>query len=128
LRRRGRDIAGTWIGMLEVFSPSSPPTKRAGEGEQYVDWLEITRIDGAERDVGFHRRHADPAAVFAAALKPHAQGVAVTSATLRDGGDWDSGLARAGARVLSPAPRLFHAPSPFDYAAQTRVIVITDVA
>jgi ATP-dependent DNA helicase DinG len=58
--------------------------------------------------------------------------VLVTSATLTDGSgdpvrDWEAAEARSGARHLaSPALRV-RVPSPFDYAAQTRVFVVTDV-
>ena len=62
-----------------------------------------------------------------------AQGLLVTSATLRDAGagepeaEWAAAEARVGAVHLpSPAIRVAVA-SPFDYAAQTRAFVVTDV-
>ena len=71
-------------------------------------------------------------------LEP-AQGVLITSATLRDGlpdedgkdesGDdsWTSAEVRTGAgHLVMPAKRSF-SPSPFDYAAQSRVLVVRDV-
>ena len=52
---------------------------------------------------------------------------ATTSATLRAGGDWDVAEARSGAQhLLHPATR-FEAQSPFDYAARSEVIIVTDV-
>ncbi|PPR18610.1 MAG: hypothetical protein CFH40_02434, partial [Alphaproteobacteria bacterium MarineAlpha10_Bin3] len=64
-------------------------------------------------------------------LRP-AHGVLITSATLTDGSgdveaDWAAAEARPGARHL-PMPAI-RAPvaSPFDYAAHTRVFVVTDV-
>jgi ATP-dependent DNA helicase DinG len=128
LGRRGRDMAGAWVEMLAAL-------ERVPEEGVFVDWLEITRIEGIEHDVGLYRHYVDPAAVFAAALKVHAQGIAVTSATLRDTSNddpegWQSGRIRAGVAQLDPvgtSTRLFEVKSPFDYAAQTRVIVVTDV-
>lgn len=126
LNRRAQHVLGGWISMLDSL--------RAPSTDDVVDWLEITRVDGHEFDVGFYRHALDPAALFAAKLKPHAQGVAVTSATLRDQTEddadgWQSPFARSGISSLS-APEVtsaFHLPSPFDYAAQTRVIVVRDV-
>ena len=44
---------------------------------------------GRETDVGIYRRYIDPIKVFNQYLKPHLQGMAITSATLRDNMDWD---------------------------------------
>lgn len=126
LNRRAQHVLGGWISMLDGL--------RAGQADDVVDWLEITRADGHEYDVGFYRHALDPAALFAAKLKPHAQGVAITSATLRDMTEedaegWQSPFARSGIAALAARETLtsFHVPSPFDYAAQTRVLVIKDV-
>ncbi|MCK5446205.1 MAG: ATP-dependent DNA helicase, partial [Rhodospirillaceae bacterium] len=50
-----------------------------------------------------------------------------TSATLRDEGEWAPAMARTGAAHLNAPPILVSQPSPFDYAAQTRVLVVNDV-
>ena len=60
-----------------------------------------------------------------------AQGALVTSATLTDGGGdpetaWAIAAARSGAAHLPSAVRAT-VPSPFDYPAQTRVYVVTDL-
>jgi ATP-dependent DNA helicase DinG len=52
----------------------------------------------------------------------------LTSATLKDGPDWDSALARSGARYLEGQPLLASAESPFDYASRSEVLIVTDVA
>ncbi len=126
LNFRAKSVLGGWIDMLESLKAATP--------EGVVDWLELTRIEGREFDVGFYRYFVDPAALFAAQLKTQAQGVVVTSATLRDVSaddpeGWNSALIRTGAKHLAgaAAPKFFHVSSPFDYAAQTRVIVVTDV-
>ena len=56
----------------------------------------------------------------------------ITSATLKtsfaDGGsDWDGAVARSGADALGVTPRLSGFDSPFDYAAQAEVLIVTDV-
>ena len=57
-----------------------------------------------------------------------AHGVLVTSATLRGGGRTGRAPRRAPARSISPAPPArFEAASPFDYAAHSEVLVVTDV-
>jgi ATP-dependent DNA helicase DinG len=126
LNRRAQHVLGGWVSMLDGL--------RAGAADDVVDWLEITRMDGHEFDIGFYRHALDPAALFAAKLKPHAQGVAVTSATLRDiteddAAGWQSPFARSGisSLALPETTQSFHVPSPFDYAAQTRVIIVRDV-
>jgi ATP-dependent DNA helicase DinG len=84
-------------------------------------------------DVGLHRHWLDPTIPFAATLARPAHGLLVTSATLRDTGEddpelaWASAEQRVGATHLpTPAIRVAVA-SPFDYAAQTRAFVVSDV-
>lgn len=115
----------SWIEMLNTLS--GDPAM-----QDVVDWMEIERIDGKAYDVGLYRHIIDPMAPFAAALKPHAHGVAITSATLRDGTEsedenWRVARARSGATYLSPAAETQKFASPFFYAERTRVFVITDV-
>ena len=69
---------------------------------------------------------------FAETVAEPAHGVLITSASLRDGtgdeaADWAAADARVGVRYLEGDPRRATVPSPFDYAAQTRVLVVTDV-
>jgi len=59
-------------------------------------------------------------------LKP-AHGVLMTSATLRAGGGWDGADARTGAVHLDQPPLHFEAPSPFDYARRSEVLIVTDI-
>ena len=62
-----------------------------------------------------------------AVLKP-AHGVLVTSATLRGGeSDWAAAEARTGARHLAGPAARFETASPFDYAANSEVLVVTDI-
>jgi ATP-dependent DNA helicase DinG len=98
----------------------------------FIDWLELARADGRLLDVGVQRRWLNPMRPFAASVLEPAHGVVVTSATLRSrpdalADDWREADARTGA-ALMPAPALhFSAISPFDYAAQAQVLIVTDV-
>ena len=61
-----------------------------------------------------------------------ADGVVITSATLRDGtgdpeADWRSAEQRTGTIHLESSSFRAQVPSPFDYRALTRVLVVTDV-
>lgn len=125
LMRRADHIVGAWIAMLENL--------RTGTPESFVDWFEITRVDGRDFDVGFFRHHRDPSVPFAETLKPHAHGVLMTSATLKSAREdteaaWHQSDRMTGAAVLSPlTPVRVNIPSPFNYKEQTRVLIIRDM-
>ncbi len=124
LERRGAIEVGGWQRMLRDIAGEAP--------EAVIDWLAVERIDGLEADIGMHRHWIDPTRPFTEAVVKPAHGVLVTSATLTDGSgdplrDWEAAEARTGARhLVRPALRA-RVPSPFDYAARTRVFVVTDV-
>src|SRR5204863_203068 len=85
-------------------------------------------LEGREYDLGLHRHWLDPTRPLAEAVLKPAHGVLVTSATLRGGeSDWAAAEARTGARHLGNAAGRFEAASPFDYAANSEVLVVTDV-
>ncbi|MEQ1725612.1 MAG: ATP-dependent DNA helicase [Sphingopyxis sp.] len=92
----------------------------------FVDWLSVERIEGREINVGIERRWLDPTKPLAAAVLAGAHGVLVTSASLALG-DWDRADARSGALHLPRAPLHFQGTSPFDYAANSEVLIITDI-
>lgn len=147
----------------------------SGPAEGFVDWMQIDRIDGQDRDVGVARHWLDPTVPFASTVLEPSHGVAITSATLRDplpalkpdqkntkadepdspepkatnnksgmaemGGmagmagmagmgdptPWKSALVMTGVMHLEhPAMRAGFA-SPFDYAKQTRILIVNDV-
>jgi len=130
IRRRGLARLDAWGAMLQAIGEGRGPP---GERAQYVHTLRLERRGGADRDAGLHRHWLDPTEPFALSLARPAHGVLITSATLRDTGEgdaeasWASAEARVGALHLpSPAIRVSVA-SPFDYAAQTRTFVVTDV-
>ncbi|TAN58790.1 MAG: ATP-dependent DNA helicase, partial [Rhodospirillales bacterium] len=103
-----------------------------GGGAETIDWMTIEQIDGREIDVGLNRAFVDPTRPFAQQVMMPAHGVLITSATLTDSTgdadtDWQSAMQRTGTVHLPlPALRAAH-PSPYDYAAQARVFIVTDV-
>jgi len=114
-----------WRGMLKDLSAAPP--------DAFVDWFTVERHDGRVLDIAFHRHWVDPTRPFAEAVLRPAHGALITSATLRDQttGDAEAGWRNAEVRTgalhfAMPAVRI-SAPSPFDYAAQTRILVVTDV-
>ncbi len=121
------DLLAAWENLLARMGGAADP--------RFVDWLAIERSDGREFDVGLHRRWLDPMQPFAATVLAPAHGVMLTSASLRDGaapsedgGGWDSAIARSGAGHADIVPRLAAFDSPFDYAAQAEVLIVTDIA
>ena len=124
VEHRAGEALSAWRSMLAGLG--------ATPGEDFVDWFQVDRAHDRDVDVGMHRHWVDPTEPFAKAVAGPAHGVTVTSATLTDGSgdveaDWAAAEMRTGARHL-PAPAIrVSVPSPFDYAAQTRVFVVTDV-
>lgn len=142
LTRKSDMELAAWVSMLDLLVTQTQPAPSSGtttaDTPAYADWFELTRIDGRDHDVGMFRHYVDPMQPFARSLKPHAHGVAITSATLRDSSrekqeteaaSWLYADRRSGASLLSgtEAPHRLALPSPYDYAAQTKIIVITDI-
>jgi ATP-dependent DNA helicase DinG len=94
----------------------------------FVDWLAIDRVEGREYDIGLHRHWLDPTRPLAKAVIEPAHGVLVTSATLRGSDGWPRAEARTGAVHVASSIGHFEAASPFDYAAQSEVLIVTDIA
>lgn len=132
LERRAQLSVLSWVELLETLQKNE---KSPG----FIDWLEIERIDGRATDIGACRHYIDPMKPFSASLRPHLHGMAVTSATLRDtaenkeietqedDGAWKAARERSGALYLSTERHEAAFPSPYDYARQTKIFVITDV-
>ena len=114
------ETVGAWISLLaRIGGPADP---------DFVDWLAVDRIEGREFDIGLHRRWLDPTRPLAATVLKPAHGVLVTSATLKGGDpDWQIADARAGVPHLDRAAGHFDVASPFDYATQAEVLIVTDV-
>ncbi len=137
IQRRAVEQLGAWRGMVATLAlapanDDEADDAPAGAPSGFVDWFAVQRIDGREIDVGMHRHHLDPTVPFAEVVVEGAQGALITSATLRDSTgdvetDWQTAEARTGARHLAAPPVRASVLSPFDYARQTRVLVVTDV-
>jgi ATP-dependent DNA helicase DinG len=121
-RRNNLSIA-PWRAMLKDLEEATP--------EKFVDWLAIDRIRGRDLDLGYYRSYVDPTEPFAETILKPSHGVVITSATLRDSfedeEDWQAADMRTGTHHLVMPPIRAHLASPFDFANQTRVIVVTDV-
>ena len=113
------EAVSAWLTLLaRVGGPALP---------QFVDWLIVNRGEGREYDVGLLRHWLDPTKPFAEIVLRPAHGALVTSATLTAGGDWDTAEARVGAPHLIGNARRFEAESPFDYAANAEVLIVTGI-
>ncbi|MCB2048769.1 MAG: ATP-dependent DNA helicase [Novosphingobium sp.] len=120
------DLLGAWEALLERMGGPGDP--------QFVDWLMVERSEAREYDIGIERRWLDPMKPFAATVLEPAHGVLITSATLKGGhgqsedAGWQGAIGRTGANYLHSQPLLSEHESPFDYARQARVLIVTDVA
>nr|WP_232343529.1 ATP-dependent DNA helicase [Novosphingopyxis sp. YJ-S2-01] len=113
------DLLGGWIALLSNAVGAADP--------DFVDWMAVDRFEGRDFDVGLHRHWLDPMRPVAEIVLKPAHGVIVTSATLRGGGDWDNAQARSGAIHLDRPADQFTAVSPFDYANQAELLIVTDI-
>ncbi|MBM3540435.1 MAG: ATP-dependent DNA helicase, partial [Alphaproteobacteria bacterium] len=136
LDRRGRAELAAWQAMLAGLARPTDPDASDDDGDApanpFVDWFGLDRSEGRDVDVGMSRHWIDPTVPFVRHVASKAHGLIVTSATLRDRTgeeetDWASAEALSGARHLQAPAIRAAVPSPFDYATQTRVFVVTDV-
>ena len=120
-----------WRDMLRALEDETPP--------EFCDWFAVERIDGRDIDVGLYRHWIDPGRPLAASLGRSAHGLLITSATLTDqsgadeGGEtqgadaWTAAEARLGVNHMTAAVSRLSLPSPFDYARQTRILIVHDL-
>lgn len=125
LRRRALVLLPSWGQILHDLHRETPA--------EFVDWAGVERIAGRDNDVGIKRHWVDPTLPFAKALLSGADGVLVTSATLQDKAgdlpdDWTDAEIRTGVQHLPLPARRARFESPFDYAAQSRVFIVSDLA
>lgn len=124
LKRRGELMVGSWVDMLSRLLEGKAPL--------FVEWFDVTQSFGREHDVGLHSHWIDPTEPMALAVLKPADGIVITSATLKDRppdipDDWANAEMRTGAVHLPYPVRRESYDSPFDYVKASRVIVVTDV-
>ncbi len=124
LKKRGGLMVAAWLEMLARLVEA--------KNHLYVDWFSVDQIFGREGDVGLHSHWVDPTEPLALAVLKNADGIIITSATLRDRppevpDDWTNAEMRTGAVHLPYPVKRASYESPFEYAAKSRLIVVTDV-
>ena len=138
LQRRTIIPLSSWLSQLQdlILSRDNNTSR-----DEFVDWMQIDRFDGQDKDVGIYRHWLDPTIPFSKIVLQRAHGVAITSATLRDIKpskndnnfkqkspiSWQSAIETTGA-IHFPHSTIFSVhESPFDYKNQTIILVINDV-
>jgi ATP-dependent DNA helicase DinG len=124
LRRRGELMLGGWLAMLHRLTGDPNPLM--------VEWFSVEQQGQWQIDVGLHSHWLDPTEPLALAVLRPADGVIITSATLKDRppnvpDDWENAEMRTGAVHLPYPVKRQHFASPFNYPEQARVIVVNDV-
>lgn len=124
LDRRRLTLKG-WQDMLLDLNQDTP-------APHLVDWFGISRFEGRDRDVAMNRHFIDPTGPFSDVVLSRAHGVVITSATLRDRTgieeSWSNAEQRTGIQHLPEPAQRVAVTSPFDYAKQTEMLIVTDVA
>jgi len=123
LDRRARMQLPAWRAMLATLRDDA-------DDPLYVDWFEAVNAFGRIADAAFRRHWVDPTEPLEATVLRPAHGVLVTSATLADmSHDMPFAMAelRTGAARLAETPKTLRLSSPFDYARNSRCIVVADV-
>ncbi len=124
LQRRSDLQLTAWARLLRELG--EPPRSDT------IEWLALDRSEGLESDVGVVRNWVDPGIPFVAMVARPAHGFVVTSATLTDSAAdpelaWHGAEVGTGLQHLPARPAAARIASPFDYAVQTRVLMVTDV-
>ena len=125
LDRRARMALPAWRSMLLALTDEAPDAD-----DRFVDWFEARFHNGQAVDAAYRRHWVDPTEPLERTVLSPAHGVLVTSATLTDPASSEPfALAemRTGAARLPTAPHVLKLHSPFDYAANSRCFVVTDV-
>ncbi|QDH14460.1 ATP-dependent DNA helicase [Formicincola oecophyllae] len=140
-----------WLAIMKAIA--HPPGLEETEGEESAPTARIGYVRRtAEHDVGVKRHWLDPTVPMAQVLGKSAHGVLMTSATLRDGKPepapaegthstphptplpapgvtaWQQAERATGACHFKTSALHGAVASPFDYSAQARVFIITDMA
>ena len=130
LDRRARMTLPAWRSMLKGLDPAGEEDGPFEEDPDFVDWFSAEAMFGRVIDASLRRHWIDPTVPLEAAVIAPAHGVLVASATLTDpvfDDPFELARLRTGAARLAEPPKQVRLESPFDYAANARVLVVTDV-
>ena len=85
LTRRAAGPLAAWRNLLtDIASGEANPG--------FIDWMEATRRNGEDFDIGIHRHYLDPTEPFSRVVLGSSHGAVITSATLTDRSDAASEL------------------------------------
>ncbi len=134
LERRARMLLPAWRSLLQQLALDDDDILDDDGQVQTIDWFATEVHRGKVVDVSLNRHYVDPSLPLAEFVLKPAHGVLVASATLSDGAREDQSedvflLARqrTGADHLVMGAKTARIQSPFDYANQARLFVITDI-
>jgi len=142
IERRSTLLVSAWVMMVEELINLHLPRKREpvdedprlrGEGTEFINWFEITRIQGKNYDAGMFRRYKNPMEPFGNSIRHTAHGLIMTSATIRTNKgdtehDWIEAGQQLGIKHLTDmTANKIDLPSPFQYTDQCKIIIVTDV-
>lgn len=126
LDRRARMTLPGWRAMLQALDAA-----HTEDDPTFVDWLSAEMMFGRVVDAALRRHWVDPTIPLEMAVIKPAHGVLITSATLTDPAlddPFELARMRSGAWRLPQAADTVKVDSPFDYASQAKVLVVTDVS
>ena len=127
LTRRGSLNLKQWRSMLDSIGDTEKTEKT-----EFIDWLEIQRLQGHNIDIGMKRHWLDPTTPLTKNVFNPAHGIVITSATLKEESikpenQWEIAEKRTGTIHLKTPAIQVAVNSPFDYSNQTQVIIVNDV-
>jgi ATP-dependent DNA helicase DinG len=126
IERRSTLMISAWVMMVDdLIGEKQDPN--------FINWFEITRLNGRHYDVGMMRRYKNPMEPFGNSIRHTAHGLIMTSATIRtkkgdDEAAWVESDQTLGTQYLTDmTPTKIDLPSPFQYGDQSKIIIVTDV-
>ncbi len=141
LERRARMVIPAWRSLLQKLGQGTEegvePAQTPNPAET-IDWFSTEVIRGRVVDICLNRHYVDPSLPLAEFVLKPAHGVLIASATLSDGPKdahpsenapdiFALARQRTGANHLVLGAKSVRIASPFDYANQARLFVVSDV-
>ncbi len=126
IERRSTLLVSAWVMMVEELIESK-------NDDAFINWFEITRMQGKNYDAGMFRRYKNPMEPFGNSIRHTAHGLIMTSATIRtqkgdDEHHWIEAEQQLGTKFITDmTPTKIDLPSPFQYANQSKILIVTDV-